>query len=1013
MTVTFTSVLNLSISASWLILAVLPARLVLRKAPKALHCALWGLVALRLLCPVSIESSLSLQPTREVIPRDYLLMEPSDTGFSQGTTLDIVTNPVYDTPVSIEIEPTVDRVQHLDVIASLLWLTGMGVMAIYAAYSYLSLRLRLRVAAWVEKGVYECDSVDSPFILGLLRPRIYLPSGLEEQTKRHVLAHERAHLSRLDHLWKPLGFFLLSVHWFNPLMWLSYWLLCRDIELACDEKVVKKLDRQAVVEYSNALIRCAVPHRTIALCPLAFGEGNVKGRIRSILSYKKPGFWVILTAVILSIVLAVGFLTDPAVEEVPVNTRPHTGQPIDAVLNEEGFTVTETLEQELEFMFYIHWLPEECFTPAGYGFAEGELTLYESDTTFLDLVQVIPEGEQLRFDVRFRYNVPESGTVLLPCHINIKGVDFRMRLSGTLYDYSRDYPSGVILEHSGDTMEYSFLIDRELVENADDYLMIGLSGLYETTYVPTGLNLTGFAYHVDKSLFRDEQYTLTGSAAYAPTYIIGRDMHLTALESCTRWEIRRDMGELTPMELTEANFDYRFRGSYDPEELRKKAARAWYCQEQELSHILIQDTDGSLYLAVLREEENLICDLYRLEQGESTDRAPEVITRSFAFSDPDAFDTPTFTLASDGTFHMRLSMVSSYFGYGRYILEEDSLVLKTDDGLYTWFFIPDGRGFRYDAARSSPVDYMKTARELAPLPDGAYFGTNTIDPISDGDAPGTDTTEDWSPPLEVYLNETILEHNYREEDAGLIRVENHEVLGELIACGVSTADGGAPLEILTVYVAGEYRTYRENLVSDRFEIFCAAITLESTGSGYTVTDYWQATPKESETIFPEHIQELFDQRRDIIRSNYTSENLFDARLRLYRDQGVETDIDALLSIICSSPLQSSNPGDYIAAHQAEFDRLVSMGTHTLRHCFAKFAEGSQIGLEGHIMALACREIIPNRTGSHTIPDNLCMTGQDWFDQFAALARQHRDEMGLLEFEAQHPCCFLALQALGT
>ena len=989
---TFTSILNLSISAAWLTLAVLLARLILRRAPKSLHCALWGLVALRLLLPFSLESPVSLQPSREIISRDYLTMEPRDEGFSEPATLDIITNPIYNAPLSIEIEPTADRLQSLDLLSTVLWLTGMGAMAIYAAYSYIDLRLRVRMAAWCGGNVWECDNLDSPFILGLLRPRIYLPPELDAETREHVLAHERAHLSRLDHIWKPLGFFLLSVHWFNPLLWLAYCLLCRDIELACDERVVRKLDKPGKIAYSSALVRCSVSRRSIALCPLAFGEVGVKGRIRAILNYKKPGFWVMAAALLLSIVLSVGFLTDPEQE-----AKPTVSQPIDIVLNQDGVSVTQTSQTELDIMFYLDWLPDACFTQGGYRFTEGELTLYESETTFLDLTEVIPEGEQLRFSFRFRYDVPESGTVLLPCHINIKGISYDLRLTGRVHDFTRDYTSGITLEQSA-SLDFSLLIDRTLLENADDYLSIGLGNLYETTFVPSCLSIQERELTVEKSLFRDEEYTLSGSAAYAHTYIVGRDLHLTALESCPRWEIRRDMGALIPIALTESNFDGRFRGTYSAQKLRKDNLRAWYCQEQELSHILLQQEDNSLFLAVLREEENLICDLYRLEAGKGTDRPPEVIRREFSFTQADAFDCPRFSLASDGTFNMTLSMFSSYFGHGRYVLEDDRLVLKTDDGLHAWIFVPDGTQFRYDADNSSPLDYMKTAKDSAPVPDGALFGTNSAQ-------------ESWSPPLEVVLHDTILEHNYLDEDAGLICVENHEVLGELIACGTATIDG-APLERLTIYLAGEYRTYDERLIHQRFERYCAAVTLESTGSGYTVTDYQQTGAINSEQLFPEHIQELYHQRRGIICDRMSMENRYDAQLRLYRNQGVETDIAALLDIICSSPLQSSNPGDYIAAHQEEFDRLVALGTHTLRYCFARFADGDEIGLHGHIMALACREIIPSRNSEHIIAYETCLTGQDWFDQFTSLALLHRSEGSLPDFEEQHPYCFLALEVTG-
>ena len=1002
MTVAFTDVLNLSISASWLVLAVIAARLALKKAPRALHCALWALVAIRLLCPVSIESAMSLIPSREVVPHDYLVMEPHTPEFSQSATLDIITNPIYDAPLRIEIEPTVDRVQHWGLVGTVLWLAGMGAMGIYALYSYLSLRLRVRLAAWVSGRVWECDGLASPFILGLLRPRIYLPSDLDQKTRENVLAHENAHLRRLDHLWKPLGFALLAVHWFNPLMWLGYSLLCRDIELACDEKVIRSLDRSAVRAYSEALVRCAVPHRSIALCPLAFGEVGVKGRIRAMTRYKKPGLALTAIAVVLGLIIGICFLTDPAEPaSVPIeSTGGIEDLPIHMVLSEDGVAVTETLKTDMDIMLYIHWLPEACFSPEGYTFREGDLRLYESDTTILEMTRAVPEGKQLRLDFQFRYTLPESGTVLLPCHVNIKGFYNTMRLSGRIHDYSRDYDGGVKLEQQKDTMEFSLLIDRDLVEHADDYLSIGLDDLYETTYVPRGLDIQNRQLLVTQTLYQDNQHTLSGSAAYASTYIVGPDMHLTALESCSRWAVRRDMGELKPVELTSKSFDWLFQNR-SLAGLRENNRRTWRCQAQELSHLLLQQTDGTLYLAVLKENGTILADFYQLTIGDSAGRAPEVLSHTFALDVTDSFDTPSFCLYSDGTFQFTQSMTCSYLGFGHYLLEDDVLVMKTNDGLYTWTFRPDGNAFRFDAENSSPVSYFKSLpNEFIPLHDGALFRSGN----ADGETAST---------LAEILHKVILEHNYTSGDAGLICVENHEVLGELIACGAATVDG-TPKSILTVYLAGEYRSYKENLVHQRSERFCAEVTLESDGNGYSVTEYMQTShqSRDAERIFPEHILKLYDERFGIIRNRSTMENRYDAQLLLYRSMGLETDIAALIDTICASPAQSSNPGDYIAAHQEEFDRLVDLGIHTLRYCFTEFAKGDQIGLEGHIMALACREFIPDRSGSHEIPYETCMTGQDWFNQFAALAQQHRSEMRLLQFEEQHPYCFMALQALG-
>ncbi len=283
-----TQILNTSIAASWLVAAVIVLRLVLRRAPKAFHCCLWALAAIRLLCPFSVESRLSLVPSREVIPESYLTQEPAD--WESTVVLEPVVNPAYEDVPEIPLDTTVEQLLLQDVYATLAWYTGMGLMTLYAVYSYLSLRLRSRFAAWVEGKVWECDEVDSPFILGILRPRIYLPAALEEQTRTHVVAHEKAHLRRGDQFWKPLGYGLLTVHWFNLIMWRGYWLLCRDIELACDEAVIQKLDRSGVCRYSETLVRCSIHRRTILACPLAFGEVGVKGRVKTMLHYKKPTF---------------------------------------------------------------------------------------------------------------------------------------------------------------------------------------------------------------------------------------------------------------------------------------------------------------------------------------------------------------------------------------------------------------------------------------------------------------------------------------------------------------------------------------------------------------------------------------------------------------------------------------------------------------------------------------------------------------------------------------------------
>lgn len=306
----FLKLVNLSISASWLILAVLVLRVVLKKAPKWVMPLLWGVVALRLVCLFSIESALSLIPSAETIPTE-IVTETREPVLYEQATLDIVTNPTL--PSAAEVPVGVSRQQaQVDFnIYSVLWLAGMAALLVHALVSAGKLKKKLATAILLRDNIYESEFVDSPFVFGVIKPKIYLPMHMDEGTAAHVIAHERAHLARRDHWWKVLGYLVLALHWFNPLVWVAYILFCRDIELACDEKVVKGLDGAARADYSQALLSCAAPKRAVAACPLAFGEGNIKTRVKSALHYKKPAFWVAAAAVLAVVIVAVCFLTNP------------------------------------------------------------------------------------------------------------------------------------------------------------------------------------------------------------------------------------------------------------------------------------------------------------------------------------------------------------------------------------------------------------------------------------------------------------------------------------------------------------------------------------------------------------------------------------------------------------------------------------------------------------------------------------------------------------------------------
>lgn len=307
----FLKLLNLSISASWLVLVVLALRLVLKRAPKWVNVLLWGMVALRLMLPFSIESALSLIPSAETLSPEVVRFDPAPTITSGVELIDNAVNPALSESFAAAPLASVNPLYVWTYLAGWVWLIGLAAMLLYALVSYLRLRRGVSASIPLRENIYVCDEVPSPFILGIVRPRIYLPSALDEAQRGSVLSHERAHLARRDHWWKPLGFALLAVYWFNPLLWLAYTLLCRDIELACDERVLRGMDAGQVKAYSSALLACSVPRRMIAACPLAFGEVGVGARVKNALRYKKPAFWVVAASVIVCVIVAVCFLTNP------------------------------------------------------------------------------------------------------------------------------------------------------------------------------------------------------------------------------------------------------------------------------------------------------------------------------------------------------------------------------------------------------------------------------------------------------------------------------------------------------------------------------------------------------------------------------------------------------------------------------------------------------------------------------------------------------------------------------
>lgn len=395
MTDIFLRIVELSWQAGVLALAVMLARLALRRAPKWAVCLLWVLVAVRLVLPFSLQSPVSLQAAQSPVtaalyelPQTQETAQKTDEVLSGGST-EPVTPPLPPMEsMTAQPVPTPKPAMTVSLLAAI-WLTGVVMMLTYMLVSYLGIYRRVCTAVRLEDNVYRCGSWGTPFVLGLLRPRIYVPEGMDDAALPQVLAHERCHIRRGDHLVKPLAFLLLALHWFNPVLWAAYVLLGRDMENACDERVLRGVDGAGRAAYSRALVACAVRQRPAAVCPLAFGEVAVQERVKNAMNGKKPAVWAAVLLVIAAAVIAVCFLTSPGRREPSADgawdaetlydlRTPYVGDPsaVGRILNAVGldkmgadsdwdFTMQISTEQEPYGLTLLYTYDSDSFL--GYG----------------------------------------------------------------------------------------------------------------------------------------------------------------------------------------------------------------------------------------------------------------------------------------------------------------------------------------------------------------------------------------------------------------------------------------------------------------------------------------------------------------------------------------------------------------------------------------------------------------------------------------------------------------------
>ena len=481
MTDLFLKIVNMSISASWIVLAVLVLRLLFKKAPGWVNVLLWGIVAVRLICPFSLESTLSLIPSAETVSPDIMLDRTPEihTGIPMVNS---VINPVISTSFAPDPATSANPLQLWIPTFAGIWIIGMAALLIYTVISFGRLKKKIGTAVKLRENVYQSENVASPFVLGIIKPKIYLPFCMDEETAGHVIAHEKAHIRRKDHLWKPLGFLLLTLHWFNPLMWLGYVLLCRDIELACDEKVICELGPDARADYSQALLSCSVKRRTVTACPLAFGEVDVKTRVRSVLHYKKPAFWIVLVAVIGCIALAICFLTDPPAKD-------ENDERLDQITSQEGYTIWYQEKEPITLTVPASALTEEIYSPDGKTYENKSVIVYEDETTTVFLKHIQSQTEtQLLMQFDFSYTLPEEkGSFLWSWKKTDNGYTNAADLfEYTVRDENGEYERAVLHQGQGSGNVIGYYVMKDVCRSAKGYLSFDVV-LNRVSYYRNGL----------------------------------------------------------------------------------------------------------------------------------------------------------------------------------------------------------------------------------------------------------------------------------------------------------------------------------------------------------------------------------------------------------------------------------------------------------------------------------------------------------------------------------------------
>lgn len=945
--------LNMSLTAGVVILFVLLLRLLLKKAPKVISYALWGIVLFRLLCPVSIQSDLSLfrlldTPVTandtitsriEYIPSDIVRAEtppvspavpgtgdvvggmpPGGTnggvlppgeatgdalpqggatgdGMSQGGTTGRVLPQGGTTGGVLPHETARLAVGPFEVpmtIAACVWMTGALAMVLYTAVSCIRLRRKLLTASLLRDNIYLADEITSPFVMGVFRPKIFLPSSIKEREQPYILAHEQHHISRFDHIVKPLAFAALCVHWFNPLVWCAFILAGKDMEMSCDEAVVRKMGADVLADYTASLLSLATGKHIAAGMSPAFGEGDAKGRIRNLANWKKPAFWVVPLSVLACAAAAVCFLTNPGRDKFSLCVVVPAGSQASMVYTHEE----------------ISPLGNYIYVIAGDGLGDTEVQLkpveVKTETAYDEPVYLTP-GMPVKMEAekggwfKIGVNVQNPSDEEKIVYVDVENVTVRI---------------------SEVNEPETFLMEAEILEIHDGSLLV------EPVEGSPELN----------------------SADKIEVPVINRDT----------------VPELQVGDIIEV--------SYSGQILETYPAR--------LSDVY---SIRVISKKVIMREEKSREGRHSGEEGQSPEEDLSVETNTLSLND--------------------VIMLSQYGQDLTWSDFEQYDYTEVGSGLYIRKYEIDGRFRLWIGGGGPDSDPMYIYLALA---DG--FETR-ID-IRDGGTEAFIAEHRSEDPLTEAVYNAILEHNMPAGPDSLYHCASFVLLDKEELC--IDSEPSTPMQVtvygFALYQAYEYSggTFHEASGSH----IPVAVSFEIRDGEYNLIEYWEPRDgsyyvKDIRDIFPEAVEE-----QAIDTQKYILTQKQDCYARAVEHGSVDTDsaIKQLFETIESSPAYSSNPDDYIDEHLIQYRELTFYGRYTLRYCFGQFLQGGQTGLHGHIMASACRDILFSR-GEDAVDEDSA-TGQEWFDAFRSKAETLALEYGDEDMAAYYPGAWVLLQMLS-